>query len=159
MTVKDLMTKDVYTIKDTDKVIDLLRLFERKKITGAPVVDNCNRLVGIITVGDILGRIYKPVPLFDIMYYVAVLDTDAIVNGEIYDVLGKLVSELMTRKVITVSEDTEFADVAKIMSRHRFKKLPVVDSSNKLIGVISRGEIVRYFISKYLDKNTKAITE
>jgi len=89
------------------------------------------------------------------MYYVAVLDTDAIVKGEIYDVLEKPVSELMTRKVVTVNEDTGFADIVRLLSHHKFKKLPVVDG-NKLIGVINRGEIVRYFIYKYLDKNRKA---
>lgn len=155
VTVKDLINRDVYFIKENDKVIDLLALFDEKKISCAPVVDSKNKLIGIITIADILSRIHKPLPLFDIMSYVVVLDTDAIVKGEIYDVLEKPVSELMTRKVISVGEDATFADVARLMSRYRFKKIPVVEEK-KLVGVVNRGEIVRYFIKEYLQKNRKA---
>jgi len=145
------MNTDVYTIQVDKRVFDLLELFDEKKVSGVPVVDNDNTLVGIITIGDVLSRIHKPLPLFDVMTFIAVLDTEAIIMGEIYGVLEKPVSELMTRKVITVTEDTGFADVAKLLSRHKFKKLPVVDGK-RLVGVVSRGEIVRYFVREYLRK-------
>ena len=154
---KELMNTDVYSIQADMKVIELLELFEEKKVSGVPVVDQENLLVGIITIGDVLGRIHKPLPFFDAMIYIAVLDTEAIIKGEIYDVLEKPVSELMTRKVITVTEDTGFADIAKLLSKYKFKKLPVVDKK-KLIGVVSRGEVVRYFIREYLQKRNAETT-
>jgi CBS domain-containing protein len=154
---KELMNTDVYAIYSDRNIFELLKLFDEKKVSGVPVVDKDNLLVGIITIGDVLSRIHKPLPFFDAMIYIAVLDTDAIIMGEIYDVLEKPVSELMTRKVITVTEDTGFADVAKLLSRYKFKKLPVV-AGKKLIGVVSRGEVVRYFIREYLQKINKETT-
>lgn len=149
---KELMNTDVYAVQSDQSIFELLKLFEEKKVSGVPVVDKNNLLVGIITIGDVLSRIHKPLPFFDAMIYIAVLDTDAIIMGEIYDVLEKPVSELMTRKVITVTENTGFADVAKLLSRYKFKKLPVV-IGKKLIGVVSRGEVVRYFIREYLSSH------
>jgi CBS domain-containing protein len=151
---KELMNTDVYSIQADKKVFALLELFEEKKVSGVPVVDNNNLLIGIITIGDVLSRIHKPLPFFDAMIYIAVLDTEAVIMGEIYDVLEKPVSELMTRKIITVTEDTGFADIAKLLSKYKFKKLPVVDGK-KLIGVVSRGEVVRYFIREHLQKRSK----
>ena len=150
---KELMNTDVYAIQADKKVFELLELFDEKKVSGVPVVDNDNMLVGIITIGDVLSRIHKPLPLFDIITFIAVLDTEAIIMGEIYGVLEKPVSELMTRKVIAVTEDTGFADIARLLSRYKFKKLPVVDGK-KLIGVVSRGEVVRYFVREHLQKRS-----
>lgn len=154
---KELMNTDVYSIQADKKVFALLELFEEKKVSGVPVVDNNNQLIGMITIGDVLSRIHKPLPFFDAMLYIAVLDTEAVIMGEIYDVLEKPVSELMTRKIITVTEDTGFADIAKLLSKYKFKKLPVVDGK-KLIGVVSRGEVVRYFIKEHLQKKSKEKT-
>lgn len=151
---KELMNTDVYSIQADKKVFALLELFEEKKVSGVPVVDKNNQLIGMITIGDVLSRIHKPLPFFDAMLYIAVLDTEAVIMGEIYDVLEKPVSELMTRKIITVTEDTGFADIAKLLSKYKFKKLPVVDGK-KLIGVVSRGEVVRYFIKEHLQKKSK----
>lgn len=152
VTVKELINRDFYTIKAGEKVRDLLKLFVEKQVSGVPVVDENGGLVGIITDADILGQIHKPTSLLDTMTYIMIFDTDAIVSGEIDNLIEKPVHELMTRKVITVTLYDSLSDVARIFSKRKFKKVPVVDGQ-KLIGVVSRGDMVRYLVREFLQKS------
>ena len=149
VTVKDLMRNEVYSIHANTNVRDLLNLFVEKQITGAPVVKENNELVGIITDADVLGEIYDPPSLIDVMTYVAAFDTEALFLEEIHALLEKPVIDLMTKKVITVTEDTRLSKVAQIFSKRKFKKIPVV-SEQKIIGVVSRGDVVRYLVQKFI---------
>lgn len=157
-TVKEIMNNDIYYIEAKKTVRDLLDLFAEKQVSGVPVVDENNKLVGIITDADVLARIQKQPTLIDVMTYVVILDADAITSGEINKLLDKRVSELMTRKVITVNEDTDLAEVAQILSKRKFKKVPVVNKG-KLTGVVSRGDMVRYLMREFLQKNSHAAPE
>lgn len=149
VTVADLIKRDVYTVTANDKVRDILRLFVDKEISGAPVVNNEGKLVGIITDADILRHIKEPTPVVDLITFVTVYNTEAVLKDKIDDLLEKPVQSIMTTKVITVTEYASLAEVAQILSRYRFKKVPVVDG-RKLVGVVSRGDVVRYLVKEFL---------
>jgi len=147
--VKDLMIKEVYSIIANTKIRDLLTLFVEKQVSGVPVVNENNELVGIITDADILGEIHDPPSLIDVMTYVAAFDNTTIIIEEIQELLDRPVYELMSKKVVTVKEDTRLSQVAQIFSRRKFKKIPVVHGK-KLIGVLSRGDVVRYLVKEFI---------
>lgn len=149
VTVKDVMRSEVYSIHANSNVRDLLNLFIEKQITGALVVNENNELAGIITDADVLGEIYDPPTLIDVMTFVAAFDTEAFFLEEIHELMDKPVNDLMTKKVITVTENTRISKVAQIFSRRKFKKVPVVNGQ-KIIGVVSRGDVVRYLVQKFL---------
>lgn len=156
VTVKELMNTDIYSIRAREKVRDLLNIFVDKQVSGVPVVDDDNILVGIITDADILAEIREVPSLIDVMTYVIVLNAEAIFLEKLYALLERPVHELMTKKVVSVTENATISDVAQILIRRKFKKLPVV-KGKKLIGVVSRGDVVRYMVREFLSKNKAGI--
>lgn len=141
--VKDVMTERVITVnKDMtlDKVAEIL---SENRISGAPVVDSENRVIGIITEADIISQ------------------TEAVKTGAFKELLRHLLGEpvptrskkplselkvkdVMTAHVTTTSPDGDIRDVARILDEKRIKRLPVVDREGRLIGIISRQDIVRF---------------
>ena len=148
-----LMKKDIYTVGEEEKVRDLLRVFVEKQVSGVPVVGKNNTLTGIITEADILRQIHQPPSLIDFVNYFVVLDSDRVITGQIMEMLDRPVKDLMTKDVITVDEETSLAKISQILSRRKFKKLPVVDGQ-KLVGVINRSDVIGYLVKEFLLKKT-----
>ncbi|MEI8203377.1 MAG: IMP dehydrogenase [Bacteroidota bacterium] len=109
------MIIDPVTIISTSKVEDALALMKEHKIGGIPVVDNKNALVGIVTNRDL--RFERN--------------------------LERPITEVMTKKVITTTEFTDFEKAADILQQYRIEKLPVVDKDLKLIGLITYKDIIK----------------
>ncbi|OAT80304.1 CBS domain-containing protein [Desulfotomaculum copahuensis] len=151
-TVRDLMRQDVYAVKARDKVRDVLKLFVEKQVSGVPVVDDRNNLAGIITDADILREVQEPPSFIDFMTFIMVFDSEAVMEEKMYALLEKPVQKLMTTSVVTVTEETSLSDVAQILSRRKFKKVPVVQG-RKLVGVVSRGDVVRFLMHEFLSKS------
>lgn len=151
VTVKDLMRKDVYSIRVNGKVRELLNLFVEKQVSGVPVVRENNTLAGIITDADILRELDESPSFIDALTFIMVVDTHVSLSEKVYSLLETPVEKLMTKRVVTVTEDTGLSDVAQILSNRQFKKLPVLDG-DKLIGVVSRGDVVHYLVREFLKK-------
>lgn len=152
VTVKDLMKENYYSIGEQEKVRDLLMLFIEKQVSGVPVVDKDQHLVGMISDADILKQIKQPPSFIDFMTYIVVLDSERVMTEQIKEMLDKPVRELMTEKVITVEEDTDVATVAQILSKRKFKKLPVV-RGKQIIGIVSRSDVIRRLVQEFLRKS------
>ena len=125
MKAKDIMTRDVVTVTRDMSIRKLVRLLETKKITGAPVVDEEGNLIGIISEKDIIIAIEHLIKV-----YVS-LDEQKEMRGKYNWVDG-----VMSRKVMTVDEDTDCSEAFRLMSEKRFHRLPVV-RDGKLVGIIS----------------------
>ncbi|KPQ43485.1 MAG: inosine-5'-monophosphate dehydrogenase [Candidatus Methanoperedens nitroreducens] len=139
VSVKDMMTTNViYISKDAD-IHEAARIRSENRISGMPVVDEEKHVIGIVTEADILYStgMKKSHDFRDILRHVLGEPHPKIRNG------GK-VEEIMTTQVITISPDRDIREVARILDEKRIKRLPVVDENNKLIGIISRANIVRY---------------
>jgi CBS-domain-containing membrane protein len=137
--VKDLMTGDViYINKDTD-IHEAARVLSENRISGLPVVDEEKHVIGIVTEADILNStgMKKNHTFKDILKHLF---------GEPYPKSrnGSNVKDMMTSQVITTTPETDIKEVARILDENRIKRLPVVDENNKLIGIISRANIVKY---------------
>jgi CBS domain-containing protein len=104
-----------------------------------PVVDEEKHLLGIVTEADILysAGMKKSHNFKDVLRHVLGEPHPKIRNGS-------KVEEIMTTQVITTSPDRDIIEVARILDEKRIKRLPVVNENNKLIGIISRANIVRY---------------
>ena len=148
-----LMKKDIYTVREEEKVRDLLRVFVEKQVSGVPVLGKDHTLAGIITEADILRQIHQPPSFIDFVNYFVVLDSDRVITGQIMEMLDRPVKDLMTKDVITVDEETSLAKISQILSRRKFKKLPVVDGQ-KLVGVINRSDVIGYLVKEFLLKKT-----
>jgi len=136
--VKDIMTKDVITVHAHDDLEDVLRLLADNRISGIPVIDDENRPVGLISESDILSRIgmRKGHTFKDVMRHIL---------GEPLPGRrgGNRPEDIMSSPVITTGPDENVSEVAKILDERKIKRLPVVDGEGKVIGIVSRGDIVR----------------
>ncbi|NYB51149.1 MAG: CBS domain-containing protein [Methanobacteriaceae archaeon] len=151
MKIEDAMEKEVITFKVDDRIIDVAGRLRENKISGAPVVNNEGHLVGIISEGDIMRLIEVHSPHMNLILP-APLDLIELPlrmkyeMDEITEDMNKaasiLIGEIMTKKVVTISPDADISDAAKLMDTHDVKRLPVVDSQGKMVGIITRGDII-----------------
>ncbi|WP_249870050.1 CBS domain-containing protein [Oceanobacillus saliphilus] len=146
MQVRDFMITNVFTVKPSNTVKDLLDILNSNRIGGVPVVDDQRHLVGMVSDGDILRYLApKPPGIAGLVYVIE--------DGEMEDILPEKldtpVKEIMTkRNILSVLPDQEFEETIRILSRHHFKKLPVVNRAGRVIGVLSRGDIINNIFRK-----------
>ena len=152
--VKDFMITDVVTVKDTDSIRHLLAELVAHKIGGAPVVNESGKLVGMVSDGDVLRSLtpHSEPSVFD-LYMMVVMYQKKELADSIRQMMDEPVGCIMNkRKIYTVKPDDPFDQVLKILSRHHFKKIPVLDENHHVVGVISRGDVIR-FITKRISGN------
>jgi CBS-domain-containing membrane protein len=136
--VRNLMTSAVVTIKRDADLHEAARLLSENKISGMPVVDDNNRVIGVISEADILilAGMKKEHTFKDILRNILGEPVSAKKRGN-------KVEDVMGFPPITSKADDDIGEVAKILDDRRIKRLPVVDDEGKLIGIISRADIVR----------------
>jgi CBS domain-containing protein len=148
LVVKDIMTKKVITINKNATVGELSKLLIKNKISGVPVVDNNNNLVGIITDADIIIQESDlPLPL---SFSHAFLQKYESYTKNTKEYLKTKVENIMTRRLKTVYEDNTITKVVNIIINNDINRIPVVDKNNRLKGIITRADIIKFMI-----KNTE----
>ncbi len=157
ITVEDAMQEDVVKFKDVDTIAYVTEILREKKISGAPIVDNDNKIMGIVSEGDIMRLIevhspnlnlLLPAPLDLIELPVRMEVGYEEIANDVRKAASVLVGEIMTKKVVTVKKDASISDAASLMDKHRVNRLPVVDEHNKLIGIVTRGDIIGALVKK-----------
>lgn len=135
--VKDIMTKEVVCVREEAEIKEAARLLSENRISGMPVIDNEGKVIGVISEADILvsSGIKRESKISDILRHL---------SGEIVasDKRGEKVGEIMTSPAITIGPEEDIRDAGRIMEEKGIKRLPVIDREGKIIGVISRADIV-----------------
>lgn len=144
--VRDLMTTQVVTLKPSDTIKRATIRFAVDHISGAPVVDNRNHLIGILSEDDILNLIVRHQEKIGSSGKMLSYTLDASIEDESLqtaanDVSNTKVEEIMTRSVLTTSPDAAIVDVLKAMLERKINRVPVLEKG-VLVGIISRGDIV-----------------
>ncbi len=114
MNARELMTEDVFTLSPDDDIRKAIRKFKDNHITGAPVVDGKNQVLGIVSESDILEK-DESIPVKDVM----------------------------TSPVETIEEDTEVEELAVIFKAKKINRLPVT-REGKLVGIVTRDNLITY---------------
>ncbi|GAB6180630.1 CBS domain-containing protein [Desulfotomaculum defluvii] len=149
MHAKDIMSTKVITVKCDTTIKEIAQILIEEKISGVPVVDDAENLVGIVTEGDLLHKEASP----RIPKYFGILGATIYFGGneqykEDFKKLAALkASEIMTTKVITADKDTEISGLANLMVEHNIKRIPIVEK-DKVIGIVSRADIIKTFAVK-----------
>jgi CBS domain-containing protein len=136
MRVLDIMTIDVITTTPDTYLKAAARMMVDAGVSGIPVVNDSGALVGIITEADFLEREADRSQrrLLNVM----ISDGGPIVDAD-------TVGEVMTRDPVVIFPEASVAEAARVMAHHHVKRLPVVDDSGALIGIISRADVVAVF--------------
>lgn len=149
MRAADIMTTNVITVAPNASVQAVAALMANNGISGVPVVDASNALVGVVSEGDLLHRtetgterrIERRRPRwFDTFAGDRDLARDYVKSH------SRTVRDIMTRDVITVTESTELNEVATILETKRIKRVPVV-RDGKVVGIVSRSNLVRALVA------------
>jgi CBS domain-containing protein len=144
----DVMTTDVITVVPDTTVQALATLLAERGISGAPVVDASGLLVGIVSEGDLLHRAEIGTARrhrerrrsWWLDHYASDLAREYVKSH------GRTVKDIMTRDVVTVTEDTDLGGVAALLEAKRIKRVPVT-RDGKGVGIISRANLVRALAS------------
>jgi CBS domain-containing membrane protein len=136
--VKDVMTNNVVFVKRDAELHEAARILSENRISGMPVVDDNNRVIGVISEADLLtlaGMRHEHV-FKDIVRHILGEPVSARTGGN-------RVEDVMSFPPITSMADDDIAEVANILDEKRIKRLPVVDAEGRLIGIVSRADIVK----------------
>ncbi len=144
MQVKDIMSAVVITVSLDDPVEQCARLMMEHDITGLPVLDPEGRVAGIITEGDLIRRAarFKVPGFLPLLGGLIYLDDPNEFVGELRRAMALHAGRLMSRDVITVLPEDTLEAAATKMLRRQVKRLPVVDDQGRLVGIISRRDLV-----------------
>jgi CBS domain-containing protein len=147
-TAKDVMQTEVVSVGPDSPLVDVSRLFVEEGINGAPVIDETERLLGVISSSDILRAVEEEhdAPSNAAVYFRDTLEfsgPDWAASGEDFqDRLGELtVADAMQSSVVTVSEETPVSEVAKQMRSNRIHRV-LVTRGDSLVGIISTFDLV-----------------
>lgn len=142
LTAKDIMTRDIFTVHKGTSIEEALRLMACNNISGLPVVDTDNCLLGIITESDVLlkGQFITPEeetrPSRQSVLHPDGLD-DAYRRAQ-----ATLVEDAMTRKVLAFMENSLVVDIARAMMECNVNRVPIVQGC-QVVGIVSRRDIVK----------------
>ena len=141
MRAMDVMTKTVITVDENVSVPTVAKLLAEHGISAVPVVDKENRVIGMVSEGDLLHRTETGTEQRRSWWLDMMASTNQLA-GDYIKSHSANAKDVMTRDVISVTDTTSLADVAILLEANRIKRVPVV-RDGKLVGIVSRANLVR----------------
>ena len=141
MRAMDLMTGNVITIDEHASVQEVAKLLAEHRISAVPVVDKYNRVIGMVSEGDLLHRAETGTDRRR-SWWLEMMTASNQLAAEYVKSHSTNVKDVMTRNVVSVTEATRVADIAVLLETHRIKRVPVL-RDGKLVGIVSRANLVR----------------
>lgn len=157
MKAKDLMIplqehlKPETTLKEAANILRTAKRAEEKiGVKGLPVLDDAGKMVGFLSIGDILKAVF---PSYMSLMDLGEFTWDGMVEDMAKKAGNKKVSEMMTRKVISVPEDATLMECVDHMIKHNVKRLPVIGKEGKVTGILYERDVF-FAITKAMLENT-----
>lgn len=141
MQARQFMTKPAIAVKPDTPAHVIASIMAEQNISGLPVIDDKGRLLGVISEGDLLRRAGDTRTTPDKWWLKAVADPDAAARDYV-KAHGHKAADIMSRGVISVTEETSISDAAQSMSLNGVKRLPVL-RDGAVVGMLTRRDIVR----------------
>lgn len=144
MLAKEIMTENVVTVHEDTTIEEVSRLFVDKKISGLPVVNQYNKLVGVISEGDLVYK-QKPVkpPLFINLLGGLIQIDHKEFEEDMKRIAAYQVKDLMSKPPIYAYEDTPVKELAEVIVEKKVNRIPIVNEIHEVIGIVSRHDIIR----------------
>ncbi len=142
--VEEIMSRDVLTVKPEAPLRELARILSENHINGVPVVDDTGKVLGVVCESDLVAQ-NKPLHIptvFVLLDAVIPLENPWRLEKEFKRLTATVVEDIYSRPAVTVTPDTEVAEVARLMGERRFYTIPVVDGG-KLVGIVGKADVIR----------------
>ena len=151
MQVRDIMTIEVVTLNGFMSLREAARVLAECNISGAPVLDNDGKLIGILTETDILRAVeraandvhmvFPSIHTMGVMFELAKGETEIIEAFK--ETSNTVVMDVMTKSVISCGPETTVNEVAAIFVEKGINRIPVVDPDGHVVGIVTRGDIIK----------------
>lgn len=143
MQVQDVMTSEVISVRKYESIMGVAKVLSENNISGLPVVDKENKVIGIITQADILSIVgmRKEHTFKDLLRHML---GEPLPERKI----GDIVADIMAAPAVTIKPHANIAEAAQMMEEKRIRRLPVVDDKGMLVGIISRADILKAVLRK-----------
>ena len=147
--VRDIMTKKVISISPDTSIFDAAKIISEHNFDGLPITDKENHILGILTEYDLIVRTSTANSSFlqKILSEVYSKKTETIkeaLEEGAQEISSLKVSDVMNKEPLVLREDATFEEVmAAFIAHHRVNPIPIVDSENKVVGIISRFDVLR----------------
>jgi CBS domain-containing protein len=146
MLAGQVMSRTVLAVSLDASIYDAAELMVSAEVAALPVIDGSGRMVGIVSEADLMRR--PEIGTEPHKGWLSRAFADSATSAQEYVALhSHRVRDVMTRKVVTVTEETPLSEVADLMTRHRVKRLPVV-RGDTVVGIVSRANLVRALVSR-----------
>jgi CBS domain-containing protein len=140
MQARDVMTAPVITVRPDTRVEEIAQLLLERRISGVPVIQADGRLVGMVTEGDLMRR-----PEIGTErqrgWWLRFFGDERARAEEYARAHGSRAEQVMTRNVVTVSDETSVGEIARLLEEHHIKRVPVV-RDGKVVGIVSRANLL-----------------
>ncbi|NUR08234.1 MAG: CBS domain-containing protein [Nocardioidaceae bacterium] len=131
MWVRDVMTCEPVSVRPETAIKTALRLLDRYAVTSLPVVDAAGRLVGVLSEADVLRDAVRP----DVRNRMVLAEGDPPARP-------RCAADVMSTHPVSVRPETDLADAVELMTSSAIKSLPVVDARARVVGMVSRRDVV-----------------
>lgn len=148
--VGDIMTTEVLSVRPDTSVGEIARLMSQYDISGLPVVDADNQVVGVITELDMIVRnTHFKLPSFIFIFdNMIALEMPGHYRERLEKVLGATAREIMSEPAVTITPDATIEALAELMVERRMNPIPVVENG-QLVGIVSRSDIIRLMVQDF----------
>ena len=140
MKVAKVMTKDVLTVGPYTSLKDVAKLFVERRVSGAPVVDDDGTIVGVVSEGDILFKERGRPGSASLLDHLFENDSEQVKHD------ARDAADAMTTPAVTIRASRAVSEAAALMLDRKVNRLPVVDEHRKLVGIVTRADLVRAFV-------------
>ncbi|GAB3066448.1 CBS domain-containing protein [Virgibacillus ainsalahensis] len=154
MKIKEFMIEDVISVKEEMTIKELLEILVSNKIGGVPVASDDHTLLGIISDGDVI-RYLQPQgrTVYDMFTLILVNEKEDLAHRLKYSMTRQVKEIMRAKKIQSVKPEDNIEKALDIFSKYHIKKIPVVDNSNHIVGVVSRGDVIQYITSHLIDES------
>lgn len=144
-TVADVMSRDPILVSPQTPLQEAIQILAEKRISGLPVIDDAGKLVGIISETDLMWQETGVTPPAYIMILDSViyLQNPGTYERDLHKALGQTVGEVMSKNPVAISPDKSLREAAQLIQNHKVQRLPVLDNGGNVIGILTRGDIIR----------------
>ncbi len=154
MFVKDLMTTNVVSVGPDTSVNEVADILHQKHFTGVPVVDKQNVLLGVIMERDFItseSKLYLPTYIKLLQDVEFNRGDKKFVSDEANEIINAKAKDIMNTQLVTARPETNLQELAELFATKRVNPIPVIDNAHKLVGVISRSDLIKLFSPKHID--------
>jgi CBS domain-containing membrane protein len=140
VTAGQIMTRDVVRVKSETSILEVAGLMAEKKVSGVPVLNSENRVVGIISENDFLSRLSEGAPKNVMGVFARCLQSKKCLAQPLK---GQEARDIMSTPVISLRPENTLMEISRLFHERQINRAPVLDPQGRLLGIVSRGDIIK----------------